>query len=92
MLATGLDGIEKRMAPPPPAEEDLYHVDGMRAGLNTLPPDLGGALEALRQDAVVRSALGQHIYERYIEAKTQEWNEYRMHVSQWEVDRYLTLY
>lgn len=92
MLAAGLDGIEQRMTPPPPAEEDLYHVDGVRAGLDTLPADLGEAIESLRQDEVIRGALGQHIYERYVEAKTQEWNEYRVHVSQWEVDRYLTLY
>ncbi len=92
MLAAGLDGIENRMAPPPPAEEDLYHVDGLRAGLETLPADLGEAIEALKTDEVVRGALGQHVFERYVEAKTQEWNDYRLHVSQWELDRYLMLY
>lgn len=92
MLAAGLDGIEKRMAPPTPAEEDLYHVDGMRAGLDTLPADLGQAMEELQKDEVVQAALGQHVFDRYIEAKTQEWNDYRLYVSQWELDRYLTLY
>lgn len=92
MLAAGLDGIEKKMPPPTPAEEDLYHVDGMRAGLDTLPGDLGQAIEALKQDEVVQAALGQHVYERYVEAKTQEWDDYRIYVTQWELDRYLTLY
>ena len=92
MLAAGLDGIEKRMTPPPPAEEDLYHVDGVRAGLETLPGDLGQALEELQADEVIQAAMGQHVYERYVEAKTQEWNEYRLYVSQWELDRYLTRY
>jgi glutamine synthetase len=92
MLAAGLDGLEKKMTPPSPAEEDLYHVDGQRAGLDTLPGDLGQAIEALKQDEVIQAALGQHVYERYVEAKTQEWNEYRLYVSQWELDRYLTLY
>jgi len=92
MLAAGLDGIERRMSPPSPAEEDLYHVDGARAGLDTLPSDLGEAIDALREDEVVQSALGQHVYERYVEAKTQEWDEYRLHVTQWELDRYLTIY
>ncbi|MBX3015539.1 MAG: type I glutamate--ammonia ligase [Caldilineaceae bacterium] len=92
MLAAGLDGIEKRMPPPPPAEEDLYHVDGVRAGLETLPGDLGEALEELQADEVIQAAMGQHVYERYVEAKTQEWNEYRLYVSQWELDRYLTRY
>ena len=92
MLAAGLDGIEKRMTPPAPAEEDLYHVDGARSGLDTLPGDLGEALDALRADEVIQNALGQHVYERFAEAKTQEWNEYRLYVTQWELDRYLTIY
>ncbi len=92
MLAAGLDGIEKRMAPMPPAEEDLYHVDGIRAGLETLPGDLGEALEELQADEIIQAAMGQHVYERYVEAKSQEWNEYRLYVSQWELDRYLTRY
>lgn len=92
MLATGLDGIEKKMAPPIPAEEDLYHVDGMRAGLDTLPADLGSAIDELKKDDVVQAALGQHVYERYVEAKTQEWDDYRLYVSQWELDRYLTVF
>lgn len=69
MLAAGLDGIEKRLPPPPPAEENLYQVDGMRAGLETLPSDLGQALEALKQDDVIQGALGSHVYERYVEAE-----------------------
>ncbi len=92
MLAAGLDGIEKRMAPPTPAEEDLYHVDGMRAGLDTLPGDLGEAMEELQKNEVIQAALGQHVFDRYVEAKTQEWNDYRIYVTQWELDRYLTLY
>ena len=92
MLAAGLHGIEKRMTPPNPAEENLYHVDGTRAGLNTLPADLGQAIEALQQDEIIQSALGQHVYERYIEAKKQEWDEYRLYVSEWELERYLTIY
>ena len=92
MLAAGLDGIEKRMMPPNPSEEDLYHVDGLRSGLETLPVDLGRAIAALQRDEVIQSALGQHVYERYAEAKLQEWGEYRMNVTPWELDRYLTVY
>ena len=92
MLAAGLEGIEKRMQPPAPAEEDLYHVDNVRAGLDTLPGDLGQAIEALKQDEVIQDALGVHVYERYVEAKLLEWTEYRLQVSRWELDRYLMLY
>ena len=87
-----MDGIQKRMAPPAAAEEDLYHVDGVRAGLNTLPGDLGEAIEELKNDEIIQSALGQHVYERYVEAKMQEWNDYRLYVSEWELNRYLTMY
>jgi glutamine synthetase len=92
MLAAGLDGIAKKLMPPAPSEEDLYHVDGTRAGLDTLPDDLGQALEELQKDEVIQNAMGQHVYERYLGAKTQEWDEYRLHVTQWELDRYLTKY
>ncbi len=92
MLAAGLDGIRRKLEPPQPAEEDLYRVDGGRAGLDTLPGDLGEAIEELKKDEVIQNALGQHVYERYVEAKTQEWNEYRVYVSQWELERYLTVY
>ncbi|RME66104.1 MAG: type I glutamate--ammonia ligase [Caldilineae bacterium] len=92
MLAAGLDGIEKRLAPPPPSEEDLFHVDGNRAGLEVLPGSLGEALDALEADPVIQDALGQHVYERYLEAKRLEWNEYRSYVTRWELQRYLTIF
>ena len=46
----------------------------------------------MKKDEIIQRALGQHIYERYVEAKTQEWNDYRLHVSRWELDRYLAQY
>ncbi|MFN3330888.1 MAG: type I glutamate--ammonia ligase [Caldilinea sp.] len=92
MLASGLSGIENKLEPPLPAEEDLYHVDGMRAGLETLPGDLGDAIEALKSDEVIQDALGQHVYERFVEAKMVEWNDFQRHVTQWELDRYLKVY
>lgn len=92
MLAAGLDGIEKKMTPPAPAEEDLYQVDGSRTGLGVLPGSLGEAIDALKKDEVIQTALGQHVYERYVEAKTQEWNEYNLYVTQWELKRYIKTY
>jgi glutamine synthetase len=93
MLHAGLDGIAQGMTPPAPAEQDLYHVDeAQRRALQTMPGSLGEAVEALKADPLMRVALGDHIYERYVEAKTQEWDEYRIAVSQWELDRYLSIY
>jgi glutamine synthetase len=95
MLACGLDGVRRELAPPEPVEENLYDMGSEeRANRNipSLPASLGEALEALKGDGVIREALGNHVFERFIDAKTQEWDEYRTQVSQWELDRYLPLY
>ena len=92
MLKAGLDGIKRGLTPPAAAEEDLYHIDPRSRALTTLPGSLGEALEKLQTDEVVQQALGPHIFERFIEAKQQEWDEYRLYVSQWELDRYLPIY
>lgn len=93
MLYAGLDGISRGLTPPPPAEEDLYHVgESRRQQLKTMPGSLGEAVETLKADPLMREALGEHIFERYVEAKTLEWDEYRISVSAWELDRYLSIY
>jgi glutamine synthetase len=93
MLHAGLEGIRKQMKAPEPAEEDLYELDEVeRSSWEMLPGSLGEALDELRKDAVVQEALGPHVAHRYLQAKTQEWDEYRLSISQWELDRYLPIY
>jgi glutamine synthetase len=92
MLKSGLDGIKRNLTPPAAAEEDLYHIDPRARALMTLPGSLGEALEELQRDEIVQQALGGHIFERFLEAKQQEWDEYRLYVSQWELDRYLPIF
>jgi glutamine synthetase len=95
MLACGLDGIRRELEPPEAVEENLYHMgteERAHRNIPSLPGSLGEALEALKVDEVIREALGDHVFERFIDAKTQEWDEYRTQVSQWELDRYLPLY
>jgi len=92
MLQSGLDGIKRNLQPPPATEEDLYHIDPRSRSLAMLPGSLGEALHELQQDEVVQQALGAHIFERFVEAKQQEWDEYRLYVSQWELERYLPIY
>ncbi len=95
MLKAGLDGIKRDLLPPEPVEEDVYHFDEAKlAELNigTLPYSLWAALQELKSDRVVKEALGQHTYERYVEAKTKEWDEFRLQVTQWEIDKYLEVY
>jgi glutamine synthetase len=93
ILSAGLDGIQNRLPAPAPHEEDLYHLDEKAlAQLTAMPGSLGEAIEELKGSALMREALGEHLYERYIEAKTQEWDEYRLNVSEWELNRYLPIY
>jgi glutamine synthetase len=92
MLAAGLDGIEKRMEPPDPIDENAYEFspeDRQRYDVNTLPGSLDEALCELEADPVIRGALGEHVYHWFMLAKREEWDEYRVSVTQWELDRYL---
>jgi glutamine synthetase len=92
MLATGLDGIRRDLTPPPPVEENVYELDSLQLGLreiDTLPGTLEEALQALERDEVIAEALGEPLFRRYLEAKRQEWDEYRAQVTSWELDRYL---
>jgi len=92
MVAAGLDGVERGLTLSEPVEESLFEMDASRVaerGIEELPGTLGEAIEALKADAVVCEALGDHVLDHYVEAKSAEWNEYRTQVTQWELDRYL---
>ena len=87
--------MKEALEPPEPAEENLYHLDLERVRarrMQVLPGSLAEALAALAADTLVQDALGQHVYERFVEAKSQEWDEYRLQVTPWEVQRYLPIY
>jgi len=93
MLAAGLDGIRRELPVPEAAEENLYALEGQRrAAFAMLPGTLEEALEELQQDEVVRAALGPHVLERFLSAKRQEWEDYRLEVTPWEVEQYLEVY
>ncbi len=95
MLAAGLDGIEKKMKPPAPVEENIFEFTDETAaarGITTVAKSLMDALDELKKDSVIKEALGDFCVDKLIEAKTAEWDSYRMAVSQWELDRYLEVY
>ena len=95
MLAAGLDGIRRQLPLPRPVEEDLYQFDDemmAKHGVGFLPTTLGEALNELERDEVIRDALGDHIFEWFLEAKRIEWSEYRRQVTPWELERYLESY
>ena len=92
MLMAGLDGVENELQPPDPVEEDVYHFDDLRLqelNISQLPGSLGEAIRELEEDDVLLEALGEHSSRLFIEAKRSEWDEYRMQVTEWELDRYL---
>ena len=94
-LATGLDGIQERIDPGEPVNKNIARMsyrERRKFRIDDLPRDLHEALDHLEKDAVVRDALGEHIYERYLDAKREEWQEYIGQVSEWELDRYLGQY
>ena len=92
MLAAGLDGIERDLTPPPPVNEDVYNFDERdlrERAIGTLPGTLAEALDELKRDQVILDALGPDIAEAFLRAKSAEWDEYRIQVSNWELERYL---
>jgi glutamine synthetase len=92
MLAAGLDGVERDLAPPPPVNEDVYGFDERalrERAIGTLPGTLTEALDALEQDEVIQEALGPAVTEAFLRAKRAEWDEYRIQVTNWELERYL---
>ena len=94
-LAAGLDGVERRLTPPDPVNKNIFemsHRERRKYRIDELPRDLHEALECLEKDDGVRAALGPHIYERFVEAKREEWEDYIGTVSDWELQRYLGRY
>jgi glutamine synthetase len=93
MLAAGLDGVEKKLKPPAHVNNvDVYHLtpeEVAARGIPILPGSLAEALEALSADDVLKAALGANLYEAFVRAKTAEWDDYRIHVTDWEIERYL---
>lgn len=92
MLAAGLDGIEKGMECPSAVEDDLFekNVAEVKAmGIDVLPGSLAEALECLKKDEVIKSALGGHVTEAVLREKGAECDGYKVQVSEWEIEKYL---
>jgi glutamine synthetase len=91
MLKTGLEGIKEKLEPPIPVEEDVYEFDECKLQehkIDTLPASLGEAISAMKKSKVVKEALGEHSYKLYLAAKTKEYDEFRLQVTNWEHDKY----
>jgi len=94
MLAAGLKGMEEGYELPDPIEEDIYEMtpdERKERGIESLPGSLGQAVHWTERSELVREALGDHIFEKFIANKKIEWDQYRMHVSDYELDKYLPI-
>ncbi len=95
VLSAGLDGIENKIEPPPSTDKNIFEMteeQRLKEGIEAIPGSLKEAVEEMKKSEFVRQVLGEHVFEKYIEAKNEEWNEYRTRVTKWEVDQYLTKY
>ncbi len=93
MLAAALDGIDKNMKAPKALNNiNLYHLDKeerTKLGVTELPGSLAESLSELEKDEVLKSALGTTLYEAYMRAKWEEWDEFRLRVTDYEITKYL---
>ena len=94
-LKAGLDGILNRIEPPKSVDCNIYNMtDAERKELHieSLPGTLMEAVQELKKDSFILDELGEHVSENYIAAKENEWQKYRAHVSEWEIQEYLYRY
>ena len=92
MLHAGLEGIEKGYELPEPMEQNLYHLtpeERQQRGIEQLPETLGESIELAAESELVLRVLGEHTFKRFIEIKRQEWEEYRVQVTPWEIEKFL---
>ncbi|WP_141433502.1 type I glutamate--ammonia ligase [Bacillus sp. 03113] len=95
LLSAGLNGIQNKLTPPLPVDRNIYIMskeERLAEGIVDLPSTLMEALELFKEDEVMVSALGIHIFEHFIEAKEIEWDMFRTQVHPWERDQYLEMY
>jgi len=92
ILMAGLDGVKKKIDPGDPVDEDVYKLSSERRralGIRELPTTLKDALDEMKSDEVIHRTLGSHIFDAFIEYKTNDWNQYCLYVTPWEIMKYL---
>jgi len=95
MLKAGLDGIKHKVDPGAPTNQNIYKMtreERDKLGIRSLPANLGEALNELEQSPLMREALGEHIFEHFIEAKRMEWEVFNSQIHDWEIDQYMRIF
>jgi glutamine synthetase len=94
-LAAGIDGIKSKITPPDPVDRNIWELsirDRRKYKIAELPRDLGEAVDLMKRSSFMKGVLGDHVYDSFLAAKEQEWQEYIAQVHEWEIDRYLGVY
>ncbi len=94
-LSAGLDGIKNKINPPAEMAANIYNMTAAEreaAGIMSLPANLAEAVAELKENEVMKKMLGEHVFNKFVEGKQMEWDNYRTRVSQWEIDSYLNTY
>jgi glutamine synthetase len=94
IIEAGMDGVKRKVTPPSPIQENVYHMraeDRTRNGIDRLPSSLGEALDELQKDTLIRKVLGDQVAEKYLATKRDEWLDYCTLVTDWEKEHYLDI-
>jgi glutamine synthetase len=92
MLASGLDGVARGLDCGAPVDRNIFEMserEKRRLRIRQLPANLAEALDNLEKDKVLRTALGDHIFDNYVRNKREEWHRYISVVTEWEREQYL---
>ena len=94
MLAAGLEGIEKKCEPPPPVERNVFEMteqERQETRIGTLPGSLYEAVKLTENSELVKKALGEHVFNVFIQNRNLEWDRYRSQVTDYELKQYLPI-
>jgi glutamine synthetase len=94
ILTAGLDGVRRKLSPPPFINDNIYALSPVRKkelGIHELPENLKEALEALKADAILREGLGEGLITKFLELKEKEWKEFAVTIHPWELEKYVNV-
>ncbi len=94
LLHAGLEGIEKGYELPEPMERNLYHLtaeEREKMGIQSLPADLGEAIHEAENSELLHKALGDHVFSRLLQLKREEFEDYRVRVTPYEIEKFLPI-
>jgi glutamine synthetase len=94
MLAAGLEGINRKLTMPKPIEKDIFHMtpeERKVEGIDSLPGSLIEAIEITEKSSFLKGVLGEHIFNNFITNKKIEWSNYSLHITQYELEKYLPI-